>query len=388
MLHGFWKEYNLRTIEISNFLFYINIKLTSRVLIITNIPSPYRVLQFDRLSQILKEELCVIYYQETEFNRNWGKPELRHNSIFLKHSIFSGIKFHPDIFRYLIKVNPQIVIASGFTSTIILTFLYSKLTKKKFVVFTDSWIHPVNKLRIYHRYFRRIIIPRADATICIGKRGKEYLLAYGAKEISTFISPLAINNEHYFNFYQTFEQKEFDLIFSGQLIDRKMPLFITDVLRKLKVLKSNISILIVGSGPMDKEMMQRLDEYEISYSFPGFIQQEELPKYYANSKILLFPTKDDPWGIVANEACAVGTPVITCNNAGAANDLVIHGYNGFVLPLSIDVWVQHILRLLTENILYNTLSKNSLIKIREFSVDNAATGIKNAIDYLLTNERD
>jgi glycosyltransferase involved in cell wall biosynthesis len=358
---------------------------TVNVLIITNIPSPYRVLQFNRLAKIFPGNLCVIYYQVTEPNRNWNIPKLEHRAVFLKHTIFSGINFHPDIYRYLKKERPNIIIASGFTPTVLFTFIYTKLTNKKFIVFTDSWIHSVNKLKVFHKLIRKFIIPRANASICVGTKGKEFLTCYGAKEDLIFISPLAIDNVYYLKYYKPLKKREFDIIFSGQFIDTKMPFFAIEVLKGLKEKKSDLNFLLIGSGPLEQEIITRLERSNIKYSYPGFIQQEDLPKYYANAKVLIFPTLDDPWGVVANEACAAGTPVITCENAGAANDLVIHNFNGLVLPLSVNEWIENILRLFSDSELYNTFSKNSLERIKLYSVENAANGIKNTINYLLAN---
>jgi glycosyltransferase involved in cell wall biosynthesis len=360
-------------------------KLSRKVIIITNIPSPYRIQQFDRLSSILDGNLCIIYYRRTEANRNWTIPQLGHKSVFLTTNIFSKITFHTDIISCIAKEKPTIIIAAGFTLTVLFTFIYTKLTRKKFIVFTDSWLRPVNKMKFYHRLIRKYIIPRADASICVGKKGREFLFHYGAKQSSIFVSPLAINNSYYLSFYKPIEYKEYDIIFSGQFIYRKMPFFVIDILKGLKERKYKAKFLLIGSGPLEMELMAQLKNYNIDYSYPGFIQQEDLPRYYANAKLLLFPTDDDPWGIVTNEANAVGIPVITCENAGAANDLVIHNYNGYVLPLSVDIWVDHVLKLLSDRKIYDTFSKNSLEHIKGYSIENAANGINNAINYLQSN---
>jgi len=361
--------------------------LSRKVTIITNIPSPYRVLQFDKLASIIDGKLSVIYYQKTESNRSWSIPTLSHNHFFLKQGYFSKYNFHPDIFNRLSKEKPTIIIAAGFTLTIIFTFIYARFKRVKFVVFTDSWLHSANKLKLYHRVIRRILIPKADALICVGEKGKDYLVEYGAKQNSIFISPLAINNSYYQKFYQSFKDREYDIIFSGQFTSRKMPFFVIDILKELKKRNINLSLLLIGSGPLEKKIINELEEYKISYSYPGFIQQEDLPRYYANAKLLLFPTEDDPWGLVANESCAVGTPVITCNNSGVAGDLIIHDYNGFVLPLTVDIWVEHVLRLLADSKLYETFSKNSIKHVQKYSIENAAGGIKNAINYLCEYEK-
>jgi glycosyltransferase involved in cell wall biosynthesis len=357
----------------------------TKVALITNIPSPYRVLQFDLLNEELNNNLIIIYLKKTESNRKWNIPNLNHNYIFLKESFWSKFNLYPNIIPALSKATPDTIIATGFTPTILITFIYAKVKNKKFIVFTDSWIHSVNKLSLLHKYIRKFIIPKADASICVGQKGRDYLESYGAKPKSIFISPLSINNDYYQKFYKPLEEREYDIIFSGQFIEIKMPFFLIDILKELKLKNGTIKLLIIGSGPLEKKIMSKLEENNIEYYFPGFIQQENLPKFYSNAKILLFPTRKDPWGLVSNEACAVGTPVITCKNAGAADDLIIHGYNGFVLPLSTGVWVKHINKLLTDNDLLEKFSQNALSHIRHYSVTNAVKGIKDAINYDCNN---
>jgi len=360
--------------------------MSRKVIIITNIPSPYRVLLFDQLSSIFNGDLFVVYYKKIEKNREWNIPRLSHNSFFLKNTIFARFNIHFDIFPFLIKEKPDIIIAAGFTPTIIFAFIYSKLSSKKFIVFTDSWLHSVQQLKFYHRLIRKYIIPRADASIAVGKKGVKYLLKYGSNLKSIFISPLAIDNSYYLKFYKPIDKKKFDVIFSGQFIERKMPFFVIEVLKGLQEKNYNVKFLLIGSGPLEREIIKQLVEYNICYIYPGFIQQEDLPKYYSNSKLLLFPTTDDPWGLVANEACAVGTPVITCENAGVANDLVIHNYNGYVLPLSLEVWVKYTLSLLQNNDLLEQFSKNSIQQVKNYSIEKGALGIIDSIEFVFKHE--
>ena len=56
--------------------------------------------------------------------------------------------------------------------------------------------------------------------------------------------------------------------------------------------------------------------------FHGFAAQRELPDLYRSAKVFLFPTLADVWGVVANEACAAGLPVIVSPHAGVAGELV------------------------------------------------------------------
>ncbi len=112
-----------------------------------------------------------------------------------------------------------------------------------------------------------------------------------------------------------------------------MPFFFAEVAKHLKLKLPGLRVLLLGDGPEREALLADLRAAEIDFHYAGYVSQAALPTYYAAAKILLFPTKLDPWGLVANEACAVGVPVITCANAGVAGDLILHGYNGYILEL-------------------------------------------------------
>jgi glycosyltransferase involved in cell wall biosynthesis len=134
---------------------------------------------------------------------------------------------------------------------------------------------------------------------------------------------------------------------------------------------------------MKSEMILLLNRYNLDYLMAGYISQSELPKYYSKCKLFLFPTKNDPWGVVANEALASGVPVLTCNAAGVAGDLVKHNVNGYVLPLEEDVWAAHIVKLLRSPQMYARFSANSISNVQSYSFENAASGIVSAINYVV-----
>jgi glycosyltransferase involved in cell wall biosynthesis len=63
----------------------------------------------------------------------------------------------------------------------------------------------------------------------------------------------------------------------------------------------------------------------------GSVAWKKLPDIYQGAACLILPSTYEPWGMVANEAQALGKPVICTEACGCANDLVIDGKNGLVL---------------------------------------------------------
>jgi glycosyltransferase involved in cell wall biosynthesis len=63
---------------------------------------------------------------------------------------------------------------------------------------------------------------------------------------------------------------------------------------------------------------------------------KQIERYYAAADSFVFPSLNDPFGMVVLEAMASGLTVFTSDRAGAA-ELIQSGKDGFVFPL--DEWV-------------------------------------------------
>ena len=64
--------------------------------------------------------------------------------------------------------------------------------------------------------------------------------------------------------------------------------------------------------------------------FIGAVPYADLPRHYAESDILLFPSLMDEWGFVVNEAMATGLPVLGSIYSQAVDELVRDGETGWV----------------------------------------------------------
>ncbi|NRB39307.1 MAG: glycosyltransferase [Pseudomonadales bacterium] len=355
-----------------------------KIVLVTNIPAPYRETIHAIVSKHFKQNYTVIYCDERETNRVWRFNKGNYNSITLKKSTLTYkdryIHVNPEIWSKLSKINPDVVITmGGFNPTLLMAFFWSKLKRKKHIPMTDGWLKSEEDLSQVHYWIRKLVYQYSDAYIGASKHSLNLYRSYHCEEKSLFQSYLCADNERFYN--NDFSERKYDLLFSGQFIERKMPLFFVEVAKIIRQKKGNCSALILGSGPQEKHFMEALKIAEIDVEYPGFASQDQLPGYYSSAKLYLFPTKQDPWGVVANEACAAGTPVITCEYAGAANDLIQNGINGFILPLDAQVWADKCIELLDNQNLHRKMSINARESVKPFNFQDAALGIINAINY-------
>jgi glycosyltransferase involved in cell wall biosynthesis len=55
---------------------------------------------------------------------------------------------------------------------------------------------------------------------------------------------------------------------------------------------------------------------------PGFLQADELPRWYAFASAFVHPSLLEPWGLVVNEAAACGLPLLVSDRAGCVDTLI------------------------------------------------------------------
>ena len=104
----------------------------------------------------------------------------------------------------------------------------------------------------------------------------------------------------------------------------------------------------------------------------------DVPRWFQRARLFVFPTRWDPWGVVANEACLVGVPVLVSPHAGVADELIVDGINGRVLPLDETAWVAAASAILGDARLHTRLSAAARSSALPYSFQNAASGIVDA----------
>lgn len=362
-----------------------------KLTVATNIPTPYRNPVYDRIADKLGDDFTVVYCAEKEANRSWDIADCRHNQIFLKENYMersntSFVHNNPDIWKVLRDLNSDLVITNGFYPTQLYAWMYTVRHRKKHGILLDGWKYTESELSLAHKVARKTVFQTTAVFIGPGKKTAELYKSYGAKDEQIFQSHLCAN-DLLFNKVKPFEEREYDVMFAGQFHERKLPFFFIDVVKEMKKSLPAIKVLLIGGGPLQQEMLDQLKAANIDYHYPGFVQPQFVAEYFGNSKLFLFTTKLDPWGVVANEALASGAPVITTPYAGVADDLVVEDETGYVIEPVVEFWAAKSLQMLNNRALWERLSLAGRKTLDVFNYDNAAQGILDAAEYALSAKR-
>lgn len=357
-----------------------------RVLIITNMPAPYRIAAWNIMAEKMGDNFRVLFCCKKEPNRHWTVPEIKFRHDYLKENFRiknngnTYVHKNPDVWKHLVAFQPDVIVTGGFNPTMLYAFAYTLLKGKKHVPISDAWKLSEQGISVVHKIVRRVLYSFSQAYIACSVKGKEYYQSFGLNDKAIFISHYTVNLPDPSS-YKVLEERRYDLVFSGQFTERKNPFFFIQICKLLKEMKPDLKVLLLGGGPLSQQMLHELSQQGIDFDYPGYVAQERLPEYYSKSKLFLFPTESDAWGVVANEALSAGTPLLVTPFAGCSNELVINEYNGFVLTLETSLWAEHCMMLLQDKQKWKYFSENAQRSASQFTHQRAANALFEACKY-------
>jgi glycosyltransferase involved in cell wall biosynthesis len=189
----------------------------------------------------------------------------------------------------------------------------------------------------------------ASAALPIGQLNSAFYDRY--KRIPHFWAPYSVDNNRFRSLSNLARADRRDrlsslgldpnrptVIFSGKLTRRKRPL---DAIRAIENCGDELNLVLVGDGPLRDEV--RGFEARLPVRCTGFVNQANLPRWYASGDVLVLPSESEPWGLVVNEAMACGLVPVVSTSVGCAPDLV-DGVGEIVPVGDIDQLSQALLR--------------------------------------------
>ena len=359
-----------------------------KVVIITNIMSPYRIDLFNQLESLKKFNITVIYSAQSD-DREWKIENINHKyevlnskTIKLKKMMdYKYIHIPTDIIKKLNIINPDIIVASEYNPTSILSYIWCKNKHKKFISWSDGTLNSEKNINFLQKILRKIICSKSDALIASSTKTKEAQIKYGAKS-KIFISYLTIDVNKYMIDKYNWKNNN-NILYVGSLIERKG----LDLLFKaIKNVKDDFTLNIVGSGEKIEELQELSKRLGINekVNFLGFKQREELIELYKNSDIFVLPTREDCFGLVINEAMCAGLPIIASKYADGSYDLIEENKGGYIIdPYNVSEFLNKIEILLEDEKKREKMGKFNQEKIKEFSIEKVVIPYIEAIDYVL-----
>ncbi|MFA0832422.1 MAG: glycosyltransferase family 4 protein [Methanobacterium formicicum] len=307
----------------------------------------------------------------------------------LNYNIFSKVlsylKIEIKIISDLIKLSKEVDVVLFYGVDLPLVVLITKLlNKRSAMILASSPIEsikiPKTKIISYLKLFMsKIALFFSDKIILYSKKYiKEWNLEkYEWKIIVARKHFIDFNN---FKLKKPINERDNLIGYMGRLEEGKGIIQFMKSIPRIIEQSDDVCFVIGGEGTLlnyvEKFISQNCLDNKVKLL--GWVQYDEIPNYLNELKLLIIPSFSETGPMVALEAMACGTPILT-TKVGFIPEMIINGKSGFLLkdnhPDEISQYVINILK----NKDLNEITKNAMIISSEFDYDEVLKNYKSIL---------
>ena len=174
------------------------------------------------------------------------------------------------------------------------------------------------------------------------------------------------------------------LLFVGRLTKEKNLNFLIETFRIIKDKMPKTSLVLTAQGPLEDELKALCSQLGLSAQdvvFTGAVPYDTLGNVYHSADLFVFSSLTETQGLVLTEAMACGLPVVAVRASGV-QDMVDDGVDGLLTNLDTGELASAVCRVLGDDILYQHLQKNALLKAESLSARSMALRLEDIYERL------
>jgi glycosyltransferase involved in cell wall biosynthesis len=269
-------------------------------------------------------------------------------------------------------------------------FATAAMLRIPFLIRGDSQLLVQRPLPV--RSVRRLVLAAlfraASAVLYIGQQNRRFYEWFGVPDDKLYFAPYGVDNAFFAERARAARAAgrreilrarigaapdDVVLLVVGKLMGFKRPL---DVVRAMAALDRRAIAVFVGDGELRPEVERELSASGVRGVVTGFVNQRDLPEWYAAGDVAVLASDFEKWGLVVNEAMACGLPIVASDLVGCVPDLVREGESGAVFRACNPEALAAVLRpLMQQPALRVQLGEGARRLIARYDVAAAADGI-------------
>ncbi len=242
------------------------------------------------LSELLSKHYSVVW-----IGKNYPKLGIGNASYILLKELYNLLVTYK-------KRNYSVVILQYISLDGIAALLMKRLFKLPFVLFaigSDVMCAEQNSVNFI---VTKTIANQSDQIFCVNTKIKEKLITFGCVPSKIQVIPSILSMEQSCKFHP----KEHSVISVGSIDDNKNHRLLIEACKLLP----QLSVLIVGDGPLREELQHEVSLNSLRVSFSGQISHRQVFSELEKSKIYVHCSKREGLPTVVLEAMLCGLPVI------------------------------------------------------------------------------
>ena len=312
----------------------------NRLAILVNMIAPYRLPVYASLAERFD---TLVLHGGSEPNRTWTlemcstlktrkvftlKIALRKRTGIPGISDTSYVHLNIGLVWWLVRFRPEVILTNEMGLRTVIALVYGKLAGVPVWVWWGGTLHSERNITKGRSRLRRFLVGHVERWISYGATTTEYLESIGVERSQILQIQNCVLQETFLvepaSPTDWFKDMPRPVILTvGQLVPRKGLDKLIEACGRLAIHGRKFTLAVVGQGPERERLIElaRQNRIEHFVMLPNQ-SQAALNEIYRAADVFVFPTMEDVWGLVVNEAIWAGRPVLCSKYAGCAPDLL------------------------------------------------------------------
>lgn len=302
------------------------------------------------------------------------------------YEIFNGFFYFDLAFYKEVKINkPDYIVIQPTPRdlTIFFKLIWCKLTNTKVIGWGMGKMPGRNNMvQKLHDIFVFLVIIQLDKMICYSSTASSYYKSIS----SSLVCDVLVNTKVITDDSEGFKKKksivrpksQINIVFLGRLIASKQVVVLLEACSKVLIkYQLNVCLNIIGTGPEETNLKESAKALDVTTVFHGFKRDAELYEILRQMDIFVLPSLG---GLAIIDALYSSLPIISGPADGTENDLVIDGYNGYVLAgVTIDLIADVVYKIHSED-LYGFGYNSKTLYEENHHIDKFVSNFANAVE--------
>jgi glycosyltransferase involved in cell wall biosynthesis len=388
--------------------------MNGTVVVVTNIPRPYRRPLFGLLGERFAAEglrFRILYTSDPAKHVRRGSPpaaiaypemEEYVRGVNLRLGYDRVLAVPTGLRRALAACEPACVVVGGFGPDAVMSARWSRGAKVPQVIWSGAWPGKEGKIGPLQLMIRRWLVRGSRAFIAYGTAAADYLASLGARpdcvfcawntvDLEGIASAASVASAERSQLVAKYRLATRNLLYVGTIVESKGLRELVSAALTLQPGDADWALHLVGAGPLEQELKTaaRAAGKEANFRFHGLRAPDGVAELLGVADGLVLPTKREAWGLVINEAMACGVPVVASPWAGATRDLIVDGVTGYVVEPGDTARLAEIMsRLLADDPACREVGRAGANAVRaNASLEKSAEGFVSAVRCALEGQR-
>ncbi|MSP19388.1 MAG: glycosyltransferase family 1 protein [Bdellovibrionales bacterium] len=294
----------------------------------------------------------------------------------------STLMNHVTVFK------PDYVWVFGYNSLASWKLALLSIGKYKLCFTGDSSLKQKRSLykKILKYFILRWFFKRVDLFFSVGEANENYYKEYGVSQSRMIRICYSVDKEYLLKDLNKKGTSKLDVKrelnidpnlfligFSGKLVVHKRPQDILEMVRMLRAKSVAVGAIFVGAGSLEASLKNKIIDYEIGewVKMVGFINQDEIGRYYNAMDVFVMPSSKEPFGMSLIEAQLFGKPIVASDKVGcvSATDIAVPNVNTLVYECgNIEMLAHQVEKLIKDQELFSRMGMQSARSAEKASV--------------------